>query len=332
MSVSILTDEYDIKNDVQQKCGTPFMVYVSNLTEENLNNVNVTLKIDEHFYVDSMFIVDPFTKQQEKVKNFDKNAKEILVPLNNIEGKKYKNIAVNLVANELPENKLLDKSYIYVTASSDDQKTVKSNTLEYTIKKPKLSITQTLDADSEINVDDYINFIFIVKNEGTCESGVFNFENPVPEGLVIENVKLITSTQQEADINEQEILKLHFSVKNKEAVKVILKCKVLSIKDKESFEIKNKAKLVSNLFGTIESNEISIRAKNQWLIDNNAYRRYIINRNNNLSEENNSKFQIKGNIWIDDNSNGIKEENENICSEEQVSLIDVETRTRSRKN
>lgn len=312
-----------------------FSVAVTNTSNEKLNNVQLKVYIDNNFSIKDIFLLDMQTGNVDTLDGIDQNAKEFIYNIDSIESLQTKFFAINATAKKLQEGSLIEKGQIYATVENDNVNMINSNSIEYTIGKPILTISQRTNTDTYVKTGNTIEYIYNIKNEGTYKTGDFRMIENVPNGLRVEKVAVGDRVNYVSERNEvNEIISLNPG----EEIEVKINA-VAEPTDSIEYSVNSKAVIKSSSAGEIESNEITHIVEDAIYSENTSSKeKYMSNTNNN--NNNNSignytsvgasnnivrTYKITGCVWIDDNANGIRDNNEKMKSGSKVILVDSDT-------
>ena len=334
LSLELETKATGNQFSMKEKGVTSFKVIAKNETEEDLENVDVQVHVDDKFQVMNLFIVDPQTEYIEELTTYNKKNGNILVNFNNIKSKNEKQIAINIKAKTLPENSIKETSYIYANANISNTENIKSNSVEYKIGKPIMKITQKTNTPNYVKTGEQIEYEFLIENEGTYTSEEFKFESNIPENLIVNEIKILNESRdiiKSEKLSSKGTVTRYLEVGAKQKIIVNIVCTVLSTNNSR-FEVTNKAIITSESFGKVESNEITHKIEDLNLLSKESSKSNTEKEDETLEKANspnidNNKKQatLTGIVWIDENSNGAREQNEKIVSDSKVSLLDADT-------
>lgn len=316
-----------------------FKVVLRNISDEDLSNIKVKLHIDDKIKPMNLFIADPTTGEIEEQTMFNKTDDYILINIDKLESQKSKYIAVNIKTNNLPEKSKLEKSYIYAKAECKGLDTIQSDSIEYSIGKPIVTISQTTTSPTYIKSGEDVEYEFIIKNEGTYSTGEIEFENIIPQNVLVKRIETNSNIE---NLSNNENVKKKLVLKALEEANIKIVCTTLQSSSSE-YTITNKAILTSDIFGKIESNEITITVEDSQALAKARYKESKRNRNleenfqnnsistNEQSKDSNEKVEevnttkLIGYVWVDENANGARDKDEKALASTKVMLLEADT-------
>ena len=184
------------------------------------------------------------------------------------------------------------------------------------IVKPTLYISQvsSIPANTPIKTSEQFTYIFTIKNPTSVAINDIEFIDYIPNDVIYQNTELVYSTGKTTIITEKDDEgNVTAFVGGLEAnSEVTIKVNVLAGKADSEITVKNSGCIIQPEVGKIDSNEV-----------NNIIRAYSPSDSSNPPSEEVRK--ITGNIWLDENGDGIKDENEMKFSNIEILLLDNKT-------
>lgn len=190
------------------------------------------------------------------------------------------------------------------------------DSINITINKPGLSITQTSNIPSiaEIETAQRYNYTFTIKNLSNSQIHNIVFEDKLPIELTYSGLDVSVdngSASKQVKISEDGTVSTAISVLEGNATATI-NLYVVANRTEQDITILNTGRITQQDVGTIDSNTLTNTIKAYTPSD------VVVNP----SEE---PRQLTGNIWIDSNTDGIKDDEEPKVANIEVLLLDNAT-------
>lgn len=305
------------------KAGTTYIYRVSiKSTDRNIDrkNTKITVVLPEELkyqeikleqYNEEKVDYEDIT-EQANVK-YNKQTNTITVNIGNVNGDYERDLYVKTIVQELPEGIYEKQVEIKATVVADNVKEEQIDTLKEKVHKLGLEVTQTanIPENTKISTDEDFKYIFTVKNLSSIPVEDITITDILPKEVTYVNGKIIYSddtVKSFSSKNTEGHPEIKLDLKENETVRIEINV-IANLLEKET-SIENKATVVQNEIGTIETNTLThIIEAFEGTID--------------LEEE--SVKRISGLVWIDENKDGIRNENEEKVSNIQVMLFDNRT-------
>ncbi len=308
----------------------PTVMYVYNLTDTELTNVNITEYVSEGLKLDLTSINRELTSGIKQ----DENG-QILINIPKIEAKGEYMINHLFIAEELPLD-ITNREVSVVANAKVGEEIYNSNVVKRQILQSKTTIDVNLKgsqtASSLVNKNK-VDFTATIKNKGVIErEAVVKIE--IPSAFEISNAYMtINGERTELNIENNKFLK---TIKlTKECDIEIVICTVVNKEKAETSMLEttltvipeNQEEIVSQvtygLHGVTGEGEEDNNYGQDGTDDDDDDNGNNSGDNNNNTTEQGSK--ISGKAWIDENKNGKKDSNEKPLSNLNVKLINNQT-------
>ena len=285
-----------------------YRAYIYNVKESlDAKNIVVTCKIpDELEYINAKYM-ETYDNDYNKV-TYDQETKTVNWEINKIVAKGYKGILLNckVKGKETSFNNQISAVCTQSTGISY------SNQVTRYIEKAQIEVTHTSDITNEyVNVGDKISYYINIKNTGTAKVEEINILDTLPNGLTDVLLSYKTDSIQKENIaSENESISLSgFSLEPQETMKVAINAKI----DKLSDDAK----------GTINlTNKISVKANNIEEITKEITHKIKVKEQ--AKDDEDKKIEISGVAWLDTSRDGIRDDNEELLKNIEVTLITKE--------
>ena len=223
-------------------------------------------------------------------------------------------IVVTLKGNDLGEGVYERNLTITPQIRADGMDNAESmDSINVTINKPGLSITQTSNIPSiaEIETAQRYNYTFTIKNLSNSQIHNIAFEDKLPIELTYSGLDVSVdngSISKQVNVSDDGIVSTTISVLEGNAT-AIINLYVVANRTEQDITILNTGRITQQDVGTIDSNTLTNTIKAYSPSD------VVVNP----SEE---PRQLTGNIWIDSNADGIKDDEEPKVDNIEVLLLD----------
>lgn len=198
-----------------------------------------------------------------------------------------------------------------------------SNTTKNEVSKVELSFKQNAPASGYVKEKEQITFTYDLENNSNVYVRNINFKNIIPEGMKIVNAKVV-KTGYELDItrnvtqgNNLETKINSLNKNEKITVKITMEAELLPDGVTEK-EITNYAVISGDMFEETTSN--SVKA----IIEYNKEAHDLVDGPSDKPQKE-GRYIISGTAWLDTNSNGQRDEEEQILPGIEVRLLNKNT-------
>ena len=246
---------------------------------------------------------------------YNEQTRELIWNVGTLLSEEWKQYAFTVTIDKLEDNSY--EKTIKASASIIGEKTVDSNETIITVKKPKLTIKQTSDTSAKVSVGDKIIYNFEITNIGKGYAPLVQLTDFIPEGLIYEMAQYsYNGTTISSKIGTGNTAKIIINgLKEGETlnVSIITTAKELST-DINERKVTNKASVLANGVEEVTSNEIT---------------HTIVQKQTSSNDPSTDKpvegtHTISGIAWLDENSNGKRDEGEKRMAGIPVILINAE--------
>lgn len=296
-----------------------FLVLSSSIVDKRDETV-LEVNIPQEVTYEEVKVYDKGDKEDTEITNsttnkYDKNSRKLTVNLGTVNGMNSKKISVKVKVNKLPENTYSSKVNLNATVSGKNVRAQSITAPETEIGKIGLKINQTstITENAQINAYEDYKYIFTIENLSNIDINDLKVTDMLPDGLEFSSIEVIynngskrTSYQKNED-GSVTLDKIMLTAKNKITVEVNVIAKGLE----KDTEITNYAKVECNGMETINSNNIV-----------NTILKYEEKKSEEVDKE---LKRLSGQVWKDENNDGIKDEKETRLSNVEVMLFNNET-------
>ena len=243
--------------------------------------------------------------------NYDKNSRKLIVNLGEVDGRNAKLIYIKVKTNKLEENVYDKEANIEARIYGKDTNIQKIKVEPIKIGKIGFKVTQTSNIPEGAHITAYedLKYIFTIENLSSIDLYNIKLTDILPE-----EVTLNSMTLKKKDANDSNSYKNSMSISLKGKETATLEVNVTANPIEETKKVSNKLKLEYEAIGTIESSTCS------HIIDKYDYKEIEDNYNKQTK-------RIMGQVWEDENKDGIKDENERKMQGIEVLLFNNQTGT-----
>lgn len=316
-SIASASNDYVIKeNDIYK------VLYTIKSTENKVNRENtiVTLTLPEELNFESIKLTkyNTETREDEDITSeanvsFDKSSRKLSVNIGEVDGYYGKKLEISTKVGTLPKD-IYEKSIeLNASVKGTNTQEEKIANITETINKVGLKVTYTCSIPNQTQISAGEDFTYTVDIENLSNIVMNNIllTDYLPKELIYQYAKVtyekgLTKNFTETNEDGYPIIKLNIEGKSKVKVEINVIANIVT----ENTTINNKIKLENSDINTIETNSIS----------------HIIEKySEEIKNPEETARRIMGQVWIDKNANGQKEENEEKVSNIEVLLFNNET-------
>ena len=190
------------------------------------------------------------------------------------------------------------------------------DSINITVNKPGLTITQVSNIPSiaEIETAQMYTYTFTIKNLSNSQIHNITFEDTLPSELTYSGINVSTdngSVSQKVEVSEDGTVSTNIGLLEGKATATI-EISVVANRTDRDITISNTGRISQLDLGTIESNTVTNTIK--------AY-----SPSDEPTPPSGETRQITGNIWFDENEDGIKDDNESKVQDIEVLLLNNAT-------
>lgn len=310
-----------------------YNINVVNNKKDTINNVVVKKYLPEGLIYNDAYTLkyneeaDMWEKDLQA--NYDENTRIISLNVNSLESNGNIQLKVEAKTTKLPQDEELRKLETDTTAIADETLEYHSEEQENTVAKSKLDIEYIcLDQKKYIKDGDTVEYVVNVKNNTLVDINNVQIKDILPE-----NLELISAAYKIGDGTIVETLEGKDGI---EAKTNLLAGQVLTLDIKayakaqnDDVQITNRVLVSGENVDEIEKNNIIhvIEGTHTNNIENEISQENVNGNNVELKHENNRIYSISGCAWIDDNKNGIMEDNEMKLNGAEVMAYNVNNKT-----
>ena len=226
-------------------------------------------------------------------------------------------IVVTFRANDLGEGIYERDLTITPQIKADDMDNAETmDSINISVNKPGLSITQTSNIPSIASIEtaQRYNYTFTIKNLSKSQIHNITFEDKLPIELTYSGLDISVdngSVSKQVDVSDDGTVSTTISVLEANATATI-NLYVVANRTNNDITISNTGRITQQDIGTIDSNTLTNTIK--------AYSPSDV-----VVPPSEEPRQLTGNVWLDANSDGIKDDTEPKVSDVQILLLDNAT-------
>ena len=299
--------------------GFPLILTVKNISEQNLNNVKVTLPLSDKLTFSTKYI-DADYKDAEFTES-NKDGIVFNIPL--IESGKDAKIGIKLIVNDIPNNNVKEDISQYFVATINNRDYI-SNNIEKTVynnaKHLEVKLSSNIKGNTVKNGQNIIYYIDVQNNENEELKGILTDE--IPYELVLNNIKKVSEAGEEEINLDTKTLTDTLTLSQGKKVRYIIDG-ILNTDYSERNLITNYVEIEGDYIN-IKSNEVAFSIETE---DDNLDNESQETDPSNNPIGDNSLNSISGVAFEDVNNNGMRDANEPYLSGMSVLLMDESTGT-----
>lgn len=280
-----------------------YIVIVKNNTNTTMNNVKVTSKVPtQTSWVEG--------SEYNTNWNYDKNTNNVNYTIDTLAPGETKDVRFEVKVDKLNATSAkIDNSAIVITSNGEQYET---NIYASNVLAPKWDIHMTSMHSEILNEGDVVKYVIKISNSGTRSSSVF-VKDVLPDEIKL--IKLTYYTNPEKKVEQTESTK---------DVNVLYP---VEIGETLTIEIEGTVKELDN---NISSKKISNVAKidlgDGEYLESEKIINTIVNDMQNPGDSDSDQVQpnsIAGIVWLDENKNGIRDNQEKVLQSIKVLLLDA---------
>ena len=313
--LNVVLGRIDNENiELTSKSEIEYRIAVTNNTESTIKNITIYSKLSET----TGWVPD----DEDNVGwTYNSDSKEISTRIDTLNPGQKVVKRVKLIVNKLDNTSKESVIENTFTATTENGNVFESNMYKNIIKKASWEITMTSAHEETLNEGDEVKYIIKVKNKGS-RAGAVRVIDELPEEVQLRN---LTSYIVENDKYESNA-----TVKNVNITEVLEIGDTLTIEidgvtfdlpnDIQSKQITNIAKISLGDGEYLQSNAITNTIMNDNYTDVPEDPENPTDPTNPSKDEN--KNTISGLAWLDENKDGVRDENEKVLQGVKVVLLD----------
>ena len=276
----------------------------------NLNNVVVTVPLPEGLRYVSGEVKDSWSAENGTTEGITYNEANNTVSVNIGTLSIQKTIMLDVeVAREIEGN-----ISITATARADGIEEQYSNITEYNVEVAKLEISELTSSPRYVKEGSNVTYTLTIKNAGSSRVTGIKVYDTLPEGLTLVNATYTYNGKEETITNltngRLEISINQLSSGETTTINVVAKAGLLP--DTNDKEIKNSMTILANNYESRNTNEVTN------IIE---YYQEIHDQADNTDRPTINRYKITGTAWLDENKDGIRDEEEQTLPGIEVMLI-----------
>lgn len=297
--------------DSQSIVGEDFSVgaTIENLTGNEVKDINIEWNVsDKYKFVGQEYeIIDPTKEIDENdyEEAIIKNSEQKTMNIDNIPANRVVYVYGHLVPNDIKEKSVKENITVQVTKGNTKYT---SNLLETTILG-KNDYQISLSANNEngyVKTGEEIDYTIQITNNNELDGNGVYLEDVIPSSL---SIKEVSVDGQQEEINEENTLEINMDIPKGKTKTVNVKTVVdYNEENQDDEKVINKARLTIDENNEIESNEITHTLQQEEFAPNGT-----------------RIYKISGLAWLDKNSDGEKQDSDEILSGTTVKLFDTKT-------
>ena len=316
--IEVLNQNEEIKFNINVKLNSAYEQKANEETYQTVDNAVITVNVPNELTYKKA-VIKKYNRETETGEeitdgiNYDSNARKITISLGKITQGDYKQIEISYTVNALEEGIYLKDITSIATIKADGIQEETSNPIVDTISKEGIKASQTsnIAQNTEIDAQDTLIYIATIENIGGNIVSV-NIKDQLPKELqyAYAEYTIDDETKQLSNSSTEE--------NNVELNIVIPQGKTAEVK-------------IYTIVGEVTqdktiTNTIKVSSKNTKEVTTNTINHKIKAVNYDDRDDNTKVLRkISGQVWLDSNKDGVKDENESKLSNIQVMLINNET-------
>ena len=309
-----------------------------NLTERDLNNVVVTVRLPENATFKAASLVTPTLAEpilDDTVASYDESTRTVTWRVDKIEAEGSKVFRLEIVTANLPEGTYKQEGSFIAEVKADGTKTYTSNEQVLTVGKSSLVVHQeTLTDNTYVQEGDDIRYKFVIRNDGAVMARDVVLTDILSDGLRIRSLsyKIGNGASTERKVYNNDAASIVLDIPAESTAEVIVKARATTVGDAVESTVENYGNLSENDGPVTETNKIThiveAQADKAVLTDDNKSHSTNINSTTNPSSSGTNvvkTYKVTGTAWLDSNANGARDNDEQKLSGVIARLVNSET-------
>lgn len=313
-----------------------FSILLENVVDRTLNNVVVTQALPEELKLDKAYITKFDTNKNMEVNigegTYEDSNRTITYKLDSLESGEYVYLKYEVEVQDFKET--TTKINLNAVAKADGTEIYESNVVSVELVKPLLEVTQTSSV-KEVYVKDgsTIDYIYTIKNIGSCKASNLKFEDIAPEGLKIEKILLRYDDEEDTEIKGSPDKAVYIgSLETNTSLTITVRAKAVYLESASERTVVNSATITADNITAIKTEPIINIIESSLDLSMAG----TVSDGTNLNEDTQLKsnstttdilktYKIEGTAWEDKNKDGCRNTDEQLLSGIVVKLVDNDT-------
>ena len=303
-------------------------IIVTNLTENELTNIELSTYIDEALNVEKMMTYNDDYSMSE-VGEFDESTRMYNWSIDSLAAGQSKTFTFSMVVGDVTGTELSKDIELKVTGKADNTETYESKAYNMSVGRPSLIIKQTTkNTNTYVKEGEIIEYVFSITNEGPVVAKSVVLTDEVPNGVTINEIKYEVNGQMVShSMSESEEAVVDLSIEAGETKDVT----VVGVAD----NLNGVQELSATNVGSISSNENTIESNSITHIIESTGRGTTAGESSSGTPSSSTSsssnllrtYNIDGVAWIDSNNNGARDDSEELVKGVKATLVDSDTGT-----
>lgn len=282
-----------------------YIIDLENVTKVAKNNLTLSTTLPEGVTF----------KQATKSGEYNESTRQVTWNIQTLEEQQKEMYMFTVVVNELEENTY--EKVLKNKATIKGEKEVESNEVSISVKKAKISVTQTSETKSPVVAGDTIIYNVVVKNEGQADAIAVELIDELPKELIFEEAQYsINGKTYNSKISAENKISIAIGgLKAGETATISIKATVSELEENTTKkEISNVVKITANEMEEMTSNEvIHTVVSTQNDVDDPS-----------INEPVEGTHSISGVAWLDADGDGQRDDEEQRMASIPVVLINAD--------
>ncbi len=298
-----------------------YIVIIRNNTETAINNLKITSQVPEK----TLWAYDSEYNQNWE---YNDDSKKLQYTIDTLDAGETKHIRFEVEVDDINEDSCEATIENTAIVSLETGESFETNVYTSNVLVPRWNIHMTSEHNSELKEGDSVKYIIKVKNDGKRAANVY-VEDILPEEIQISKLTYYTDEKYKVEdtISNQEI-GVSYPVEIGETLTIIIEGVTYDLGDNTpSKQVSNVAKIHLGNGEYLESETIvnTITNDTKGQTGNTGDNEDLEDEENNTNPEEpneDGKYSISGLAWIDENKNGVRDNQEKTLELLEVILLD----------
>ena len=313
---------------IEQGQELTYFVTINNLVEEKLNNITVEYKVPEGMKINKDKTGKIIVQNNEvDIQGVTINNNTVTYKVDTLDEYGIITLAINVTVDDV-----ISPATSYAQAYIENDKYI-SNSITFNEIENKATLTAQLPDNKYVKEGETVIYEYIVKNEGQTSLKDAEITCLIPEGIIFEEAEINYSYGDSVVVDElidNSLIYYDSSIQSGTTINIKITGVTHSLSDENDKEINTTLKFTARGI-----QELTATIPYVVEYDQNAHEDAIDKENggegipsdpaNPTNPEETALHKITGQVWLDENNNGQKDDNEKKISGVEVILLNATT-------
>lgn len=301
-----------------------FVIYVENLTDKKLNNINVETTLPQELKFLEGYVVNG------NKANYDSSSNKVTWNIPSLSVEEGIALKLNVTVGELASGINQKNVAVMTKVSSDETESYDAQNMLVNVGKTSVTITQTSSTSTYVKEGETIDYTFIIKNEGSTPATDILLKESIPNGVIIRKISYtVDGAEYVETMSETENAEVSLTVGANSELEVNVQALASTLQDEKEKSITNVATIENDGMNSMTSNSVThiIQAKEELENGETSSTNNGIISTPATNGDITKSYKITGTAWLDKNKNGMRDDGETRMSNITAMLVESSTGT-----